>query len=314
MNAVAKVISSGLQTTVQDAGRTGLRHLGVPQSGATDRVSFALANASVGNHWDAPALECALGGLELEFMMKSAVALGGADMTATLNGARIPLYQHLAVQPGEKLVLGHAKFGLNAYVAIEGGVTGADFLGSVATHLPARLGGIEGRALQPDDVVTSGGPVGTPCEIPAHLRPALSNDWFLRAISGPEFNLFDAPAQRRFFSSSFVADRRGDRMGVRLDGEPIRTPNTPPMKSGAVFPGTVQCPPDGAPFVLLSDAQTLGGYPRIAQIIDADLPLAGQIRPSDRIWFRETTPEAARLITAQRASYYNDIIKGFRFT
>lgn len=314
MNAVAKVISSGPQTTVQDTGRTGLRHLGVPQSGAADRVSFALANSAVGNQWDAPALECALGGLELEFTMQTAVALGGADMTATLNDARVPLYQHFVVQPDDRLVLGHAKFGLNAYIAIEGGVTGADFLGSVATHLPARLGGIEGRALQRDDVVARYGAVGTPCEIPVHLRPALSHDWFLRAIPGPEFNFFDAPAQRRFFSSSFIADRRGDRMGVRLDGEQIRAPDTPPMKSSAVFPGTVQCPPDGAPFILLSDAQTLGGYPRIAQIIDADLPLAGQIRPGDRIWFRETTPEAARSITAQRASYYSDIVKGFRFT
>lgn len=313
MNVVAKVISPGPQTTVQDAGRTSLRHLGVPQSGAADRVSLALTNTVVGNHWDAPALECALGGLALEFTMKSAFALGGADMTATLNDAQVPLYQYFSVQSGDRLVLGHAKFGLNAYVAIEGGVMSADFLGSAATHLPARLGGIEGRALQRDDVITSRGPAGTPCEIPVDLRPSLSHDWFLRAIPGPEFNLFDASAQRRFFSSSFIADRRGDRMGVRLDGEPIKTPSTPPMKSSAVFPGTVQCPPDGAPFVLLSDAQTLGGYPRIAQIIDADLPLAGQIRPGDRIWFRETTPEAARSITAQRTSYYSDIVKKFHF-
>ncbi len=314
MNAVAKVISSGPQTTVQDAGRTGLRHLGVPQSGAADRVSFALANASVGNHWDAPALECALGGLALEFTRKSAFALGGADMMATLNGAPIPQYQQCPVQPGDRLALNQARIGLNGYVAIEGGVAGADFLGGVATHLPARLGGIEGRALQSGDVVANKDSSGTPTEISAHLRPSLSHDWFLRAIPGPEFNLFNAAAQGRFFSSSFIADRRGDRMGVRLNGDPMTTQDTSPMKSSAVFPGTVQCPPDGAPFVLLSDAQTLGGYPRIAQIIDADLPLAGQIRPGDRIWFRETTPEAARSITVQRASYYSDIVKGFRFT
>ncbi|MEO1241206.1 MAG: biotin-dependent carboxyltransferase family protein [Pseudomonadota bacterium] len=313
MTTVAKVISPGPQTTVQDAGRTGLRHLGVPQSGAVDRVSFALTNASVGNHWDAPALECALGGLALEFTLKSAFALGGADMTATLNGAPVPQYQQCPVQPGDKLALNQARIGLNGYVAIEGGVAGADFLGGVSTHLPARLGGIEGRALRSGDVITNNGSPGTPTEISAHLRPSLSHDWFLRAISGPEFDLFDAAAQQRFFSSSFTADRRGDRMGVRLNGDPMTAPGTPSMKSSAVFPGTVQCPPDGAPFVLLSDAQTLGGYPRIAQVIDADLPLAGQIRPGDRIWFREIAPKAARLITAQRISYYSDIVKGFRF-
>ena len=101
---------------------------------------------------------------------------------------------------------------------------------------------------------------------------------FLRALPGPEFEIFSEEARRRFFSHGFIVGRRADRMGMHLTGIAIQTPAMPPMKSSAVFPGTIQCPPDGAPFLLLSDAQTLGGYPRIAQLIDADVPLTGQIR------------------------------------
>ena len=293
----------------------GVRHLGVPQSGAADRISFALANAAIGNPWDAPALECALGGLALEFTGGATFSLGGANMAATMNAAPVPLYHCQDASPGDLLKLGHASAGIRCYLAIASGIAGADFLGSVATHLPARLGGIEGRALRTGDNINSHGALqGTPVEVPSYLLPRFGHDWFLRVTPGPEYDAFSDGARRCFFSLPFSADRRADRMGVRLTGGAVAAPHTPPMKSSAVFPGTVQCPQDGAPFLLLSDAQTLGGYPRIAQIIEADLHLAGQIRPGDRIWFRETTPEAARQIAAQRISFYSGALNGFRFS
>ena len=312
---IARVISSGPQTTVQDAGRGGMRHLGVPLSGAADRVSLALSNAALGNPWGTPALECTLGGLVLEFTGATAIALGGADMTATINDKALPLYQSISIRPGDRLKLGQAHVGMRCYIAIAGGVASRDFLGSVSTHLPARLGGIDGRALSEGDEINSADhPLGQAVDIPTYLKTNMSHDWFLRALPGPEYGDFSDDAQRCFFSQNFVTDRRADRMGIRLTDKTVVAPQTAPMKSSAVFPGTVQCPPDGAPFLLLSDAQTLGGYPRIAQLIDADLPLAGQIRPGDRVWFLETKPETAHQITIQRTTYLAGIMPGFQFT
>ncbi len=314
MTIVARVILSGPQTTVQDAGRGGMRHLGVPLSGAADQISLALSNAALGNPWDAPALECTLGGLVLEFTEQTEFALGGAEMTAALNDTPLSLYDPISVSAGDRLKLGQARVGMRCYIAIAGGIAGSDFLGSVSTHLPARLGGVDGRALSAGDHIIAGSlQIGQTVDVPTYLRTTMSHDWFLRTLPGPEYENFSDEARRCLFSQNFSADRRGDRMGIRLSGKTIEPPDLPPMKSSAVFPGTIQCPPDGAPFLLLSDAQTLGGYPRIAQLIDADLPLAGQIRPGDRVWFLETTTEAARQITMQRMAYIDATLPGFKF-
>jgi biotin-dependent carboxylase-like uncharacterized protein len=311
MSAVATIIKPGLQTTIQDAGRTGARHLGVPQSGAADRISFALANAAAGNPWDAPALECALTGPTLEFSSPSGFALGGADMDASLNNAPVDLYRYYETHPGDRLTLGPARIGARCYIAIAGGIASDKFLGSVSTYLPARRGGIKGRALRGNDIVETGGAPGAPQEIPNYLRPILNRDCLLRAIPGPEANSFEPEILRCFFSTKFTADKRGDRMGLRMTGNPITAHSFQQMKSSAVFPGTVQCPSDGAPFLLLPDAQTIGGYARIAQVISADLHLTGQIRPGDQIWFNNTSASNARDIAAKKTAFYAAILNDF---
>jgi len=313
MSKIATVIKPGPQTSVQDAGRMGARHLGVPQSGAADRVSFALANAAVGNDWRAPALECLLGGLSLKFTAPCTFVIGGADMHATLSDAPVTPYETCTAQPGDFLDMKHAKTGARSYTAFAGGVASDDFLGSASTHIPAKLGGIEGRILQAGDVIARGSSLPARADISPELRAALGHDWFLRATPGPDIDAFDPKTQRRFFTTMFTADQRADRMGVRLTGGDIKSAELAPMKSSAVFPGTVQCPPDGAPFLLLADAQTLGGYRRMAQVIDADLHLTGQIRPGDRVWFQKVSPQDAQRITMQRASYYASILDGFCF-
>lgn len=313
MTAVATIIKPGLLTTVQDAGRPGARHLGVPRSGAADILSYALANAAVGNCWDAPALECTLLGPTFEFSASAGFALGGANMEAKLNDAPIPHYQLVNANRGDQLTLGRASIGARCYIAIAGGVVGQNFLGSAGTYLPASLGGIEGRALCDGDVIETQGKENTPVDIPSYLRPRLGHDWILRATPGPETKLLEPNALARFYSHGFIADKRGNRMGVRLTADPIRLEATPPMKSSPVFPGTVQCPPDGAPFLLLADAQTVGGYPRIAQVIEADLPHAGQIRPGDNVWFHRVTPEEARDLNAQKSAFLQAVVPGFQF-
>jgi biotin-dependent carboxylase-like uncharacterized protein len=312
MTVMATLHQPGLQTTIQDAGRRGGRHLGLPQSGAGDRVSFAFANALVGNPWDAPALECTMTGPALKFEKNINFALAGADMDARLNDQPVDRYQNANAKPGDQLVLSAAKAGARAYIAFAGGVAGCAFFNSVSTYIPAGLGGLEGRALRTGDVLRSRKTdTLEPVEIPDVLHPDFGHDWILRATEGPDTENFNPKTIRNFFSAPFNADQRGDRMGLRLIGAKTSPEEAPAMKSAAVFPGTVQCPPDGAPILLGPDAQTVGGYRRIAQVIDADLPLIGQIRPGDRIWFRRTNAQSARQTTLQRQRLIASFVSGF---
>lgn len=313
MTALAEVIRPGLLTTLQDFGRGGSRHLGVPLSGAADPYSLALANASVGNEPVAAALECTLQGPCLRFLAPAAVALGGADMKARLNGEAVPLYQLVAIKDGDELALGAAEAGARCYIAIAGGIAGRAFLGSVSTYAPAALGGVEGRALKAGDRLTGAGErTGPAQDIPALFRPRLTNAFILRATAGPETDRLDPESLKRFFSSPWNAGRRADRMGLQLEGPALSLAPAPPMASSPVFPGTVQCPPDGAPFLLSCDAQTVGGYPRIAQVIAADLHLAGQMRPGVRLWFRRTSAAEARDIALKKAALLADFLpEGF---
>ncbi len=309
MTPLAEILSSGLMTTIQDLGRPGLRHLGVPLSGAADFVSLALANATVGNRPNAAGLECTLKGPALRFTMSVTFALGGADMKAQLNGKPLSLYTPHEAKAGDALVLGSAQTGARGYIAFAGGLKGDEFLGSSSTYLPAALGGHHGRALEAGDMLHSAElPAVTPRDIPASLRPPMAHDFFLRALPGPEAGQLSDGELTRFFARGWQVARRADRMGAQLDGEALSLTQTQTMASSPVFPGTVQCPPDGTPFLLLCDAQTVGGYPRLAQVIAADLHLAGQMRPGDRVWFQEISAEGAREIALQKASFYGDFL------
>ncbi|WP_428407544.1 biotin-dependent carboxyltransferase family protein [Hyphococcus sp.] len=309
MTALADILSPGLLTTIQDLGRSGLRHLGVPLSGAADFVSLALANAAAGNAPNAEGLECTLKGPALRFAASATFVLGGADMKPQLNGKPLSLYKPFEAKAGDELVLGSAQTGARAYIAFAGGLQGDEFLGSSSTYLPASLGGHQGRALKAGDKLFSASlPTTSPRNIPASLHPAIAHDFFLRALPGPEADQLRDGDLTRFFARGWSVGRRADRMGVQLDGEKLSLADAPSMASSPVFPGTVQCPPDGAPFLLLCDAQTVGGYPRIAQVIAADLHLAGQMRPGDRVWFQEISAKGARDTALQKASFYGDLL------
>lgn len=314
MSVVATVIGPGLLTTIQDAGRPGARHLGVPRSGAADLVSFALANIAVGNPWSAPALECALAGPTLRFERSVRLALAGADMGAALDSRPVERWRAVDAQAEQKLELGGARLGARCYIAVAGGFAADRFLASAATFAPGGLGGFDGRALDAGDALSSeDAPAQAEIEAPAALRQPISADWVLRATPGPEGDRLDAASQRALFGSPFVVGRDASRMGARLDGPALQFRSRSRMESGPVFPGVIQCPEGGAPILLLADAQTTGGYPRAAQVIAADLPAAGQMRPGDRVWFRETGVEAARRITAGRRRLIAAYAEGFSF-
>ena len=309
-----RVLNGGTQTTVQDAGRPGHRHLGIPTSGAADRLSFAIANHLVGNHWDAPALECALGGLHLRFDQPATIALSGAQMWAQINGMNVEANRALGVEAGDILTLSYARDGCRAYVAVAGGIAAERFLGSVSTYLPAALGGVEGRALRTGDVLQlASEPSGDTNALPKGYAPRLSGHLVLRARSGPEWELLSLESRRYLFTTPFIATPQTDRMGARLRGDRIVTERPLSMTSGPLLPGTLQCPPDGQPILALADGHCTGGYARGLHVIQADQWLLGQIAPGAKVSFRRSFESEAPEILSLRNAVWSQIIPGFSF-
>ena len=313
-----EVLNGGTRSTVQDAGRPGYRHLGIPQSGAADKFCFALANWMVGNRWDAPAIECALGGLHLRFTEATTIALSGAEMWAQINGMNVKNFSPMPVEAGDILTLSFARDGCRAYIAIAGGLKVPEFMGSCSTYLPAQFGGHEGRALRTGDTLAaSNRPREAPRKIPHGYVPQLSRHIVLRSHPAPEWHHLSAASRRHLFVSPFIATPQTDRMGSRLRGDKIETNASRSMTSSPLLPGTLQVPPDGQPILMLADGHCTGGYPRALQVIRADLWLLGQIAPGSQVSFRRCLTENAPKILKARNSFYGGqyggLIEGFAF-
>lgn len=292
-----EVLKPGLQTTIQAGPRIGWRHLGVPASGAADTLSLALANKLVGNSWDAPALEATLLGPTLRFNKPTAFAVTGAIADVTLNGDEVALHETTFAGAGDQLELGAAEIGARNYLAIAGGFFADDVLGSTSTYLAAGFGGLQGRALEQGDILATNPAECPALSTPEECRVPMSPSWALRAC--PAFEANQLQDRDGLFESNWIIGRRADRIGIQLEGSELGIASDGRMPSAAVFPGTVQCPESGIPYLLSVDAGTVGGYPRVAQVARADRHLLGQLRPGDRIRFLHR--EASEAIDELRA-------------
>ncbi len=303
---ILEVIDGGLQSTLQDLGRFGLRHLGVPWSGAADRLSAALANRLVGNEPNTACVEITLGNAAFRFAESIEFALVGARGAVTLNDKPIAANQAHKAKPGEVLKLGGFDQGCRKYLAVGGGFQATPWLGSTATYLPARVGGYAGRALRRGDQLRVGQQTKRGAmQLQSDQIPALTSSWTLRVVAGPEFHWLDASSQRALFVNGFRLSPQATRMGGALDGAVLGV-DPRQLPSCATYPGTVQCPASGQAFLLMADAQTTGGYARIAQVVSADRPLLGQIRPGDRVRFWQIDPDsAAEALKAKMRLYAN---------
>jgi len=289
------ILSPGVQTSLQGALRTGLRHMGMPWAGPADPLSMALANRLVSNRADATALEITFGGFEARFEQDALIALTGAPAAATLDGLDAPYHTALTVKRGQSLKLLPPAYGARTYLALAGGFQAREVFGSKSTYLPAGLGGHDGRALMAgDELGFQPPPSDLPqLETPLALRPHISNSIALRACTSAETGRLTHASLDRLFGDTFTASAHSNRMGIRLSGAPLGLTSDGKMKSAAMFPGTVQCPEDGNPIILLADGGTTGGYPRIAHVAACDRHLLGQIRPGDQIRFLRRTHEDA---------------------
>ena len=307
------ILNGGTQTTLQDAGRPGYRHLGIPSSGAADKLSFALANYLVGNPWNTPALESTLGGLHLRFTEDTVIALAGAEMWAQINGQNLANFTSVPVKAGDILTLSFARHGVRSYLAVAGGLSGQIHFGSQSTYIPAKLGGIEGRALRAGDSLSLSAPLGERRKIPRGLVPYLSTHVILRARHGPEFEQLTLESRRHLFVSAYTTTPETDRMGARLRGNKVELIKPLSMTSSPLLPGTLQLPPNGQPILALIDGHCTGGYARCLQVIRADHWQMGQIGPGTRVSFRRCFLGEDERALARRNEFYGGLMPGFSF-
>lgn len=285
-----EVIRPGLQSTVQDLGRPGVRHLGIALGGALDREALILANRLVGNPAGAAGIELVLGAAEFCLLRDGWLALTGADCAATLDGEAVWHGWRWRVRRGQRLRLLAPRHGMRTYLALDGGVAVPPVMGSCATELQAAFGGHRGRALQAGDRLPLGEPLVHDGTLGAWLR---ESDACLRVLPGPEFDEFESAAVAALWQGEWRLSPVSNRMGARLDGPTLVRSRGPELASHGVLPGVIQVPPGGRPIVLLADAQTTGGYPRIGCVIEADLWKLAQLRPGARLRFSPVTREQA---------------------
>jgi len=276
-----EVVSSGPLTTIQDLGRPGWGHLGVPRSGAADRTSLVFANRLVGNGDGAAALETTLSGPRLLFDADTVIALTGATVHATAGDRPVPMDTAVTVAAGEVLKVGTAKAGLRTYIALAGGIDAPLTLGSAATDT---LTGLGPASLHRGDVLkTRGGRVsGASAPTPLPAKPAKSA---LVVVLGPRDDWFTDAAIDRFFAQQFSVTPASNRIGLRLEGPPLERSRGDELPSEAMVPGGIQVPPSGQPILLLADHPSTGGYPVIAVVVEDDLPRAAQLRPGQPVRF-----------------------------
>jgi antagonist of KipI len=307
------VVEPGLLTTIQDLGRVGHQRVGVPPSGPMDRAAFVVANRLVGNPDGAAALECTIKGPRLEVRHAVVVAVTGAPMGFTVNGQEAPAWTAVGVRPGDVLGFQMATAGCRAYLAIAGGIDVPLALGSRATYLRGRLGGLGGRALQKGDAI----PVGTSSDaaregrtVPPALRPAYPAERECRVILGPQDDRFTPEGIRAFLEGPYDVTPQADRMGYRLKGPAIAHARGHDIVSDGIPLGGIQVPGEGQPIVLLADRQTTGGYTKIATVIGVDIGAIGQTRPGQRIRFRQVTLDEAHAALAAEAAWIGRAVAG----
>lgn len=290
------VESAGLQTTVQDFGREGFGVLGVSASGAADAVALRLGNLLLENPPGSSALEMTLTGGTFLFPDGAVICLAGANFGAQTDGKALDLWRPHAILPGKRVALGATRDFARCYLCVAGGIVVADFLGSASTHLLSGLGGWEGRALRKGDVLQIGKLEKNirRRKLRAGVLEALKPEKNLRVTRGPQFDWFPEEARAALAGGEFFVSEESNRVGLRLDGPRLAAKVSAELISEGTPVGAIQVTPSGQAILLFVEQQTTGGYPKIANVIGADLHCVGQLRPRDTIRFEEVSFTEAR--------------------
>lgn len=294
MTAALRAIAPGPYVTIQDAGRRGWRRFGVPVSGAMDQPALVAANVLVGNPPDTAAVEFAHVGGTWEIAAETCrIAVTGGAFAVSADGVPLAPWQSHTLRHGQRLMLGGSRDAVWGYLAVAQGFDLAPQLGSCATHLRSGLGGIAGRRVVEGDVLTLR--VARAPDGPEHrvIAPGRASGP-VRVVLGPQDDFFAPETVEEFLATSWRVSHRGDRMGTWLDGPPLTHANGYNVLSDGLVPGCIEVPGAGQPVVLLMDCQTIGGFPKLATIITADLPHFVQCRPGSLVSFAAVEIDAAQ--------------------
>ncbi|MEI4789660.1 biotin-dependent carboxyltransferase family protein [Bacillus sp. FJAT-53060] len=310
-----QVIKPGMFTTIQDNGRKGYQKYGVLTSGGMDQLSLRIANILTGNQENEAVLEITLMGPGPVFKCQKdqLIAVTGADVEIDIDGDQAPLWKPLFIRSGSTITFGPCMRGCRSYLAVAGGFDVEPVMQSKSTYVRAGIGGLKGRLLEKDDVLT----IGEPSSLATSLLHMLKSkekyarysapDWtvnhthflplrksqVIRVLAGRYLSYFQEESQKAFFKQPYQVTPQSDRMGCRLKGEPIRLKQKLELISEAVAFGSVQIPPDGQPIILLADRQTTGGYPRMGEVATVDLPLIAQSMPGENLYFQQIDRQEA---------------------
>lgn len=282
-----RFIKAGLQTSLQDLGRKGFRRFGIPNNGALDPVSLQIANWLVSKPLNSACLEITQAGPVIEFSQDMAIAVTGAHFELSIDDIPVDMHQTLLVNKGERLTFGKLVNGARAYLAFSAEPDLPKIMDSYSTNLMANFGGYEGKAFKNNDTLLLNNIVNPETKkTPKELQLEFGDNYQIRFVEGREWSDFSNATQKSFMDSGYKITSQSNRMGMRLKGEVLKTTETLSMTTAPITPGTIQIPPDGQPIITLADGQTTGGYPRIGQIITADLSILGQLKANDSISFQ----------------------------
>ncbi|MDF0668503.1 MAG: biotin-dependent carboxyltransferase family protein [Nitrospira sp.] len=300
-----RVVTSGWFTTVQDLGRYGYQQYGVTVAGAMDCFAATVANRLVGNSDVAAVLELTLKGPELQFERDAIIAITGADLSPSIDGMGTALWECMEIRRGSRLSFGRPRAGSRTYLAIAGGIDVPLVLGSRSTHCSSETGGLQGRPLKQGDMLRTGRrsrSVGSLIgkRLPSQLLPRYSRSATLRIVPGPQREFFSLGSFATLTDSSYQVAPQSDRMGYRLIGPRMTFTRSAHFITDCTVTGALQIPPDGQPILLMADRQPTGGYPKIAVVISADLPLAAQLAPGHAISFVQCTMAEAQAALRHR--------------
>ena len=297
-----RVIQAGLYTNIQDLGRFGFQKFGVTSAGAMDTESHILANWLAGNPSETATIEMTLIGATFEFIKDAVIGITGADFSPTLNATPINNYETITVKKGDILQFKNTKNACRCYLAVQGKWQLFPVMNSVATHTSSKIGGLNGAILKKGDWITieNKNINQTFKKVPQTLQITYTKALTVRVTKGLEFNSFTKDSIDSFLKTSYQISPQSNRMGYRMIGDILQTKTNISLISSGIITGTIQVPTNGQPIILLNDKQTVGGYPRIANIISHDLAFLAQQKPGDRIRFKLVSLEEAHKLIETR--------------
>jgi biotin-dependent carboxylase-like uncharacterized protein len=308
-----RIITPGMLSTIQDRGRIGYQQYGIPVSGASDRYSLQLANILVGNNRYEGCIEMTMKGAAIVFLSKSTIAITGADMLPILNNNPIRAYETVTVDAGDVLEMNIAQKGLRSYLSIAGGFDLEEIMGSKSTYIRGGFGGYKGRKLKSGDVLDiNPSNFNQIRKIPVDMIPIYGSDTTLSIIVGTEEECFAEKSIETFLNSSYTITGQSDRMGIRLEGPPIKHIDSADILSSGISEGTIQVPKNGQPIIMMADRQTTGGYTRIANVISTDIPKLAQMKPGDTIHFQKISLSDAHSRIRLQEEKFQALIRTFQ--